>query len=268
VEELFGVTPAVFRNTELVYSNELARTIEEMGFAGILAEGADHILGWRSPNYVYRPIGCSRLGLLLRNYRLSDDVAFRFSNRGWGEWPLTAPKYADWLAPLAGDTVNLFMDYETLGEHQWADTGIFEFLRHLPGELLARGVGFHLPGEAVRLEARGEIDVPSPLSWADIERDLSAWLGNRMQQSAMQQLYALLPRIRASGDTRLLDDWRRLSTSDHFYYICTKWFADGDVHKYFNPYESPYDGYIAFMNVLNDLELRLDPDTSGQARTA
>ncbi|MGH7818742.1 MAG: glycoside hydrolase family 57 protein [Candidatus Binatia bacterium] len=266
IERLLGVAPTVFRNTELIYQNDLARTVEALGFRAILAEGADHVLGWRSPNWVYRPEGCRELRLLMRNYRLSDDVAFRFSQRAWDGWPLTAPKYAEWLAPIQGDTVNLFMDYETLGEHQWEETGIFDFLRRLPDELLSRGVGFHLPSEAARIEPRGTVDVHDPLSWADVERDLSAWLGNRMQQAAMHQLYALLPRVTASGDAALLETWRKLSTSDHFYYMCTKWFADGDVHKYFNPYDSPYECFIAFMNVLTDLDDRLEADASPAAR--
>jgi alpha-amylase len=258
IKKLFGVTPTVFRNTELIYNNELARTVEEMGYKAILAEGADHILGWRSPNFVYQPKGCKKLKLLLKNYRLSDDVAFRFSQKSWESWPLTAPKYASWLAPIMGDSINLFMDYETFGEHQWEDTGIFSFLSHLPDEMFKRGLGFQLPSELAKVEPKGELDIHTPISWADIERDLSAWLGNRMQNSAAYHLYAMLPKIKGSRDGSLLETWRKLSTSDHFYYMCTKWFADGDVHKYFNPYDSPYDCFIAFMNILNDLQGRLE----------
>jgi len=260
MKKLFGVTPTTFRNTELIYNNELAKTVEEMGYKAVLAEGADHVLGWRSPNFVYRPKGCDKIKLLLKNYRLSDDIAFRFSQKSWEGWPLTAPKFADWVAPIMGDSVNLFMDYETFGEHQWEDTGIFNFLRHMPEELFKRNIGFHTPSEVAKLEPKAELDIHAPISWADVERDLSAWLSNKMQHSSMQHLYSLLPRIKASGDPRLLDTWRKLSTSDHFYYMCTKWFADGDVHKYFNPYESPYDCFIAFMNCMNDLRGRLEQE--------
>ncbi|HSU72924.1 MAG TPA: glycoside hydrolase family 57 protein [Candidatus Binatia bacterium] len=258
IRKLFGVTPTTFRNTELIYNNELAKTAEEMGYKAVLAEGADHVLGWRSPNFVYQPQGCSKIKLLLKNYRLSDDIAFRFSQKSWEGWPLTAPKFADWVAPIMGDTVNLFMDYETFGEHQWEDTGIFSFLKHLPEEMFKRKLGFHLPSEVAKLPAKATLDIHSPISWADVERDLSAWLSNKMQHAAMHHLYALLPRIKASGNAALLATWRKLSTSDHFYYMCTKWFADGDVHKYFNPYDSPYDCFIAFMNCINDLQGRLE----------
>ncbi|MBD3310773.1 polysaccharide deacetylase family protein [Candidatus Woesearchaeota archaeon] len=258
VRKHFKQTPRIFRNTELVYNNELARTVEDMGYKGILAEGADHILGWRSPNYIYQPQTSKKIRLLLKNYKLSDDIAFRFSNRGWSEHPLTARKFADWVAAAEGQTVNLFMDYETFGEHQWEDTGIFSFLEHLPSELMRHShIDFRNPSEMARLEPVGKLDVHHPVSWADVERDLSAWLGNRMQQSAIQRLYELESYIRRSGDKGLLEDWRKLQTSDHFYYMCTKWFSDGDVHKYFNPYDSPYDGFIAFMNAVNDIVIRL-----------
>jgi alpha-amylase len=201
---------------------------------------------------------------LLKNYRLSDDIAFRFGDKHWKEWPVTATKFANWVAPILGDSINLFMDYETFGEHQWADTGIFNFLRHLPGELRKKGIAFQTPSEAARHEPKDELDVHAPISWADIERDTSAWLGNRMQTAAAEQLYALRAEVLASGDDKLIEDWRRLTTSDHFYYMCVKWFSDGDVHKYFNPYDSPYDAFINFMNVLRDVHLRAtgkEPDT-------
>jgi len=261
VKSLFRQTPAVFRNTELVYNNELAGYIEGMGYKGILAEGADHVLGWRSPNFVYRPAGCRKTALLLKNYKLSDDIAFRFSNSSWKGHPLTAEKYANWINKVNGNgnCVNLFMDYETLGEHQWAQTGIFRFIKRLPEEILRHpDNGFKTPSEVIAAyKPVAELDIPFVVSWADVERDLSAWLGNKMQQSAIHELYQIGKGILKSRDKGLIEDWRKLQTSDHFYYMCTKWFADGDVHKYFNPYDSPYDGFITFMNVLNDIIIRL-----------
>ncbi len=261
IQDLFGQTPRVFRHTELIFNNEVAQRVEAMGYAGILAEGADHLLGWRSPNFVYRPAATKRIKVLLKNYKLSDDIAFRFSNKEWKEHPLTVDKYVQWLNATNGngEVVNLFMDYETFGEHQWEDTGIFEFLRHLPEAVLRHPDNdFVTVSEAVdRYEARGVYDAHNFISWADVERDLSAWLGNRLQHSAIEALYGLEKEVKESGDENIIRDWRGLTTSDHFYYMCTKWFADGDVHKYFNAYDSPYEGFIAFMNVLQDLQLRL-----------
>jgi alpha-amylase len=277
IRDTFGQMPRVFRNTELIYSNALAEAVERLGgFDAILSEGADHILGYRSPNYVYRPPNTRRIKLLLKNYRLSDDIAFRFSNQGWSEWPLRAEKFAQWVNAVNGNgfVVNLFVDYETFGEHQWEDTGIFEFLRYLPGEILRHpDTDFKTPTEvAAAYEAVDTIDVPYFISWADIERDLSAWLGNPMQHNAITELYNLEGMVKDSNDPDLLADWRRLQTSDHFYYMCTKWFADGDVHKYFNPYDSPYDSYINFMNVLDNLRSRCNTDAassqSGLSATA
>ena len=262
IRELFNYRPKVFRNTELVYNNELASFIEGMGYKGILAEGADHILGWRSPNFVYTPKGSKSIKMLLKNYRLSDDIAFRFSEKSWEEFPLTAPKYAKWINAVNGNghLVNLFMDYETFGEHQWEDKGIFEFLKHLPHEILNHPDNdFVTPSEAIkRYEPVAELDFPHFVSWADIERDMSAWLGNRMQQEAIKELYSLEPHVKLSKNENLIDEWRRLQTSDHFYYMCTKWFNDGDVHKYFNPYDSPYEAFIAYMNILNDFRMKAD----------
>ncbi len=265
IKKLFNFTPKVFRNTELIFNNEIAKTAEDMGYSGILAEGADHILGWRSPNFVYKPVGCNKISLLLKNYKLSDDIAFRFSNKGWKEWPLTTEKYSKWVnkANGNGNVVNLFMDYETFGEHQWKDTGIFNFLENLPTQILKHPDNdFVTPSEAIsKYKAVSELDIHHPISWADLERDLSAWLGNKIQNSAIQHLYAMEQQVKQSNDKQLLDTWRKLTTSDHFYYMCTKWFSDGDVHKYFNPYDSPYDSFIAFMNVLNDIKLRLEKTT-------
>ena len=263
IEALFGQRPTVFRNTELVYNNDLADLIVQHGFRGVLCEGADHVLGGRNPCFLYHPPGCPELAMLLKNYRLSDDIAFRFSNRGWVEWPLTAEKFARWVNQVNGNgyLVNLFMDYETLGEHQWEDTGIFEFFRRLPDEVFSHGDDFVTPSEAIdRYPVTGELDVPNLMSWADTERDLSAWLGNAMQSNALHELYRVEPLVKAQRDAELLLDWRRLQTSDHFYYMCTKYFADGDVHKYFNPYESPYDSYINFMNVLDNIRARAKAD--------
>jgi alpha-amylase len=252
----------VFRNTELIYNNELANHVEGMGYEGIIAEGWDAILGWRSPNFVYQSEYTSTIKTLLKNYKLSDDIAFRFGNKGWEEHPLSVEKFAQWLNSVNGNghTVNLFMDYETFGEHQWEDTGIFEFMRHLPGELLKHGDNdFKTPSEVVRAyESVGRIDAHHFVSWADVERDLTAWLGNRMQEASIRELYKLEQQIKASRDPSILRDWRKMTTSDHYYYMCTKWFADGDVHKYFSPYESPYEAYIAFMNVIQDLKLRVE----------
>ena len=259
--DMFGQKPRVFRNTELTYNNDVAKVVEDMGFDAILTEGADHVLGYRSPNFIYNPPNCATLRMLLKNYRLSDDVAFRFSNRGWSEWPLSAERFAQWVDQINGNgfVCNLFMDYETFGEHQWADTGIFDFLRILPDKVMEGGKNdFLTVSQAVdRYAPVGEVDVPHMISWADTERDISAWLGNSMQANALHDVYALSDTVLDSGDAQLIADWRKLQTSDHFYYMCTKWFADGDVHKYFNPYESPYDAYINFMNILDNVRARL-----------
>ncbi len=262
VKKLFGATPKVFRNTELAYTNDLGVWAEKKGYKGIITEGWEYYLGWRSPNYLYTPKGAKNIRLLLKNYRLSDDVAFRFSEKTWKDWPLTAPKFAQWVSAIngTGDTVNLFMDYETFGEHQWEDTGIFDFLRALPHELLKHPDNHFLtPSEVVdKYPVRDELDVPHILTWADTERDLSAWRGNEMQHSALSRIYELESRILKTKDMDLIQDWRKLQTSDHFYYMCTKWFNDGDVHAYFSPYSSPYDAFRYYMNVLQDLELRVE----------
>ncbi len=257
IQKLFHKKPSMFRNTELIYNNELADMIHKMDYKGIITEGADKILGWRSPNFVYKAKN-TNIKVLLKNYRLSDDIAFRFSNHNWPEYPLTAPKFANWVEATKEPIINLFMDYETFGEHQWKDTGIFDFMKALPKELLNRKVGFTKPSEAIKQKAVAEIDVPYFISWADIERDLSAWLGNEIQQSAAKEIYKLEKKVLSTKDKNIIRDWRRLQTSDHFYYMCTKWFSDGDVHKYFNPYDNPYEGFIRFMNILQDINLRCD----------
>jgi len=261
MDEMFGCRPTVFRNTELTYNNDVAKVVEDMGFDAILSEGADHVLGYRSPTFIYNPPNCARLRMLMKNYRLSDDIAFRFGNRAWEEWPLTAERFTQWVDQINGNgyVCNLFMDYETFGEHQWADTGIFDFMRALPDKILATGKNdFLTVSQAVRrYPSAGEMDVPHMISWADTERDVSAWLGNGMQANALHDIYALTEDILGTEDEALIRDWRSLQTSDHFYYMCTKYFADGDVHKYFNPYESPYDAFINYTNILANLRGRI-----------
>lgn len=262
VEQLFGVKPTIFRNTELIYSDNIGEMVYELGFKGMLTEGAKHILGWKSPNYLYCNAIEPKLKLLLKNFRLSDDIAFRFSNRGWSEWPLTTEKYVTWLNAIdqRQEIVNLFMDYETFGEHQWADTGIFEFLKYLPKTVFANSnFQFITPAEAIeQFTPVAPIHVPYPISWADEERDLTAWLGNDLQDDAFNHLYGLYQKVKLSNDPNIIKDWLYLQTSDHFYYMCTKWFSDGDVHKYFNHYDTPYEAYINYMNVLSDFEIRLN----------
>lgn len=264
----FNQVPRVFRNTELIYNNELAVFIAQLGYKGIICEGLDHVLGYRSPNFVYNPPGTDQIKCLLKNYKLSDDIAFRFSNKDWTEWPLTASKFAQWVHQTAGngEVVNLFMDYETFGEHQWPETGIFDFMRHLPGEILKHpDFNFLTPSEVIeRYPSKGEYDVHSLSSWADMERDLSAWLGNSLQHDAMERIYNLEEPVKKTGDSGMIDNWAKLLTSDHFYYMCTKYWNDGDVHKYFSHYESPYDAYINYMNVVTDLEHNLEISTEVQ----
>jgi alpha-amylase len=280
IEELFGQTPSIFRNTELIYSNELAQIVRLMGFQGILAEGADHILQGRTPNIPYVPprfrlpqrtehvIARHRplprrsddIFVLLKHYRLSDDVAFRFSDKSWVGFPLTAETFTEWMLGGGGHSINLFMDYETFGEHQWEDTGIFEFIRALPRVWEERGIRAATPTQVIdaweHVDAP-EFDVHTVISWADTERDLSAWQGNQIQAAAFRAIYDLKPLVKAAGDTGLLHLWRLLQTSDHFYYMCTKYWADGDVHKYFSPYDSPYEAYRRYSHALCDLRAKL-----------
>ena len=257
INDLFGQKPEVFRNTEAMYSNSIAKLIENLGYKGIITEGHEKVLSWRSPNYLYKPVGCEKIVSLLRNYKLSDDIGFRFSAKWWEEYPLTADKYASWISKCEGDCINLFIDYETFGEHQWQDTGIFEFLKHLPNEIFKyKHLEFKTPSEVVKsYKPVGNIDVPYILSWADVDRDSSAWLENEMQRFAFEQMVGLEEKIKENPE--LLKMWRMLQISDHFYYMCTKWFADGDVHKYFNAYDSPYDAFLNYMNILQDLKNRL-----------
>lgn len=260
IREVFNVETTAFRNTELSYNDELAKWADIFGFKAILAEGWDPILQWRTPNHVYKPKGTKNIHLLLKNYKLSDDLAFRFSNRNWQEYPLTTQKYISWLESSSyhGDVINLFMDYETFGEHQWAESGIFDFFESLVSYWLKKPEhGFKTVTEAAQSEPAAEISMPNTVTWADTERDLTAWLGNSMQQEAMKYLYALKSRVYNSRNGNLVEDWRRLTTSDHPYYMCTKYFNDGDVHAYFSPYKSPYDAFLYFMDTLRDMDFRL-----------
>ena len=259
LKEEFGVKPTAFRNTELIYSDEIAQAVEAMGFKTMLAEGAKHILGWKSPNFLYTDAVDNKLRLLLRNYKLSDDIAFRFSNEGWNEWPLTADKYADWVASETGDVVNLFMDYETFGEHQKASTGIFDFMKALPAALQSRGIEFATASEvAKKLQPVAVLHCPYAMSWADEERDVTAWLGNDLQNEAFRKLYALAPRVKKVKNKDFEFVWHFMQNSDHFYYMATKWLSDGHVHSYFNPYDSAYEAFINYMNVLSDFEIELN----------
>ena len=260
LKEEFGVKPTAFRNTELIYSDEIAKAVESMGFKTMLAEGARHILGWKSPNFVYTDANDNKLRLLLRNYRLSDDIAFRFSNESWPEWPLTADKFAAKVVAETGDVVNLFMDYETFGEHQKASTGIFDFMKALPEALLATGnVEFATASEAAKkLQPVAVLHCPYAMSWADEERDVTAWLGNDLQNEAFSKLYALAPKVKKAKNKDFEFVWHFMQNSDHFYYMATKWFSDGDVHSYFNPYGSAYEAFINYMNVLSDFEIELN----------
>jgi alpha-amylase len=262
IKSLFGQEPKVFRNTELIYSDRIGADVAEMGFIAMLTEGAKHVLGWKSPNYLYCNSINPRLKILLRNFRMSDDISFRFSNKGWSEFPLTAEKFADWLKKLdkKEETVNLFIDYETFGEHQWMESGIFEFLKALPKVVYkSTNFSFSTPTEiANSLLPVSTISVPYPISWADEERDLTAWLGNELQVDAFNRLYSITDKVNRCTDEKILKDWRYLQSSDHFYFMSTKFFTAGATQAYYNPYETPYDAYINYMNVLSDFILRVN----------
>ncbi len=263
IEHYFGVTPKSFRNTELIYSDEIGSMVYDMGFKTMLTEGAKHVLGWKSPNYIYAGALAPKLKLLLKNSTLSDDIAFRFSDRSWSDWPLTGDKYLGWIKAAAqnDEIVNLFMDYETFGEHQKSQSGIFEFMRYFPEVVIKDGeFEFVTPDQAARKhKAVATLDVPDPISWADEERDVTAWLGNELQNDAFKKLYSVAEKLSLIHDNeQLRSDFGHLQESDHFYYMCTKFFSDGAVHKYFNPYDTPYEAFINYMNVLSDFILRVD----------
>ena len=257
IEELFGVKPVTFRNTELIYSNGIGEMVYDMGYKTMLTEGARHIMGWQSPNFVYTGETQPKLKLLLRNYTLSDDIAFRFNQN-----KVTAEQYVGWMKESAkeGDIVNLFMDYETFGEHQSVETGIFDFMKALPAAVLKDGTfGFATPSEVAKMyKPVSDIAVEDPISWADEERDVTAWLGNELQSEAFKKVYAMTEKLAIVNDEDLYADWGHLQESDHFYYMCTKFFSDGEVHKYFNPYDTPYEAFINYMNVISDFQIRLD----------
>ena len=261
IREVFGVKPKAFRNTELAYNDELAKWADNAGYEVVLAEGWDNVLEWRSPNYVYQPPATDRIKLLLKNYHLSDDLAFRFGDKSWNEWPLTSNKYVDWIKSSMGDAplINLFMDFETFGEHQWADTGIFTFFEQFVGDWLGEDdAQFLTVSDAAKSDkVAGELSMPDTVTWADSERDLSAWFGNSMQNEAVKYLYALEEDVLRSGDNDLIRDWRYLQSSDHLYYMATKWQHDGDVHSYFSPYDSPYDAFLYYMNAIRDVRWRV-----------
>lgn len=267
IKKLFnGYQPKVFRNTELIYSDQIGAIVAEMGFEAILTEGAKHVLGWKSPNYVYCNSIDPKLKVLLKNFQLSDDIAFRFGNKSWEDYPLTTDKFVKWInaVPQEEETINLFMDYETFGEHQWAETGIFEFMKALPDAVFSKtNFTFSTPSEvAAKISPVGKIHVPIPISWADEERDLTAWLGNDLQDEAFDRLFEMEKLVKNIDDDDIQRDWAYLQTSDHFYYMCTKFFSDGDIHAYFSPYESPYEAFINYMNVLSDFMIRVKEKTS------
>lgn len=262
IERLFGKKPQTFRNSELIYSDEIGEMVTNMGFTTLMTEGAKHTLGWKSPNYMYCSARNPKLKLLLRNFRLSDDIAFRFSTQSWPEWPMTAEKFTGWLNGIEPreEVVNIFIDYETIGERQWKETGIFDFFSALPRVVMSKSnFRFATPSELSNtLQPVAQLHVPNPISWADEERDLTSWLGNELQDEAFSKLYNLSDRIQSIDDPGIERDWQYLQTSDHFYYMCTKWFSDGTVLKYFNPYPSPYEAFINYMNVLSDFTIRLE----------
>ncbi|MEM5801745.1 MAG: glycoside hydrolase family 57 protein [Candidatus Aenigmatarchaeota archaeon] len=268
IKDFLGVKPSVFINTEMIYNNLIAKTVEDLGFKAIFTEGVDRILTWRSPNYVYargpvsendKPLK-ERIRVFTRNYRLSDDVGYRFSAKNWNEWPLTAEKYSIWLSSTPGQIITLFMDYETFGEHQPEDSGIFFFLKALPWKIFDwQNLDFVLPSEAAqKYEPLGEIDVHenNTISWADMERDTSAWLGNSMQKMTFEELERLETLVKQNGQQHIRM-WRLLQQSDLLYYMCTKWWNDGDVHKYFSPFATPHDAFINTITGLSEIKVRV-----------
>ena len=267
IVSLFGQKPTVFRNSELIYNNEIGDWIAEMGYKAAVIEGAKHILGWKSPNYLYCSSSSPRLKLILKNYRLSDDISFRFSDKNWDGFPLTAEKYVSWIKALdtKEETLNLFMNYDTFGNIQSKETGIFDFLKAFPKAVLSTNtISFSTPSDLIQhLQPVAQLSVPHPISWSDEERDTSAWLGNELQKEAFDKLYALREKVLSLKDPKIQTDWKYLQASDHFYYMCTKFFIQGSIHTYFNPYNSPYDAFINYMNILSDFEIRINKQLNG-----
>jgi alpha-amylase len=262
IEELFGQKPGVFRNTEMIYSDEIGNQVAKLGFTGMLTEGAKHILGWKSPNFVYVNAANPRLKVLMRNFKLSDDISFRFSNKNWSEYPLTADKFISWIEKLGEkeEVINLFLSYESFGERQKKESGIFDFLKYFASKVVkSNTLRFSTPLEVFQqVQPVSVVSVPHPISWADEERDLTAWLGNKMQKEAFEKLYSLNSKIVHCNDPELIKDWNYLQVSDHFYYMSTKFFSNGEIHSYFNPFKSPYEAFINYMNVLSDFTIRLN----------
>ena len=255
---LFGQKPKVFRNTELIFSDEIAAMIASMGFKGVITEGAKHVLGWKSPNSLYNSIAAPKLKMLLRNDKFTDDIVRRFSDYDWTEYPLTAEKFISWVAatPAEEPVVNIFMNCETMGEGQGRETGIFDFFKALPAYAEKAGVGFITPTEAVtKLRPVDALSVPYPMSWTDEARDVSTWLGNRLQNEAFHKLYALAERVRMCDDRRIKQDWNYLQAADHFFFMSTKY---GSGRSSYSPYESPFDAFTNYMNVLSDFIVRVE----------
>ncbi len=270
VESEFGQRPAAFCNTEMIYSDGIGAAVADMGFRTMLVEGAKHVLGWKSPDYVYAAAGDPRLRLLARNWKLSDDIALRFSSRGWDRWPLTAEKFASWLADesLPGELVCLFMDYETFGIGHGLQSGIFGFLDRLPEAALATGrLGFGTASEAAAAHRPvGILHSPHPMSWADEERDITPWLGNELQREAFGKLYVLREKVAQLADAGFDYAWSFLKESDNFRYMATKWLSDGDARPAPNPYASSYEAFINYMNVLSDFGIELDRRLDGRGQ--
>lgn len=267
IKLLFDQEPKVLRNTEMIFSDDIAEIAFNMGYTKMISEGAKLILSWRSPNYVYKSENQPNVKLLLRNPQFSDDISLRFSDYTWKEYPLTAEKYMSWIAATSPqeEVFNIFMNYETFGNLQPSHSGIFEFMKALPKFAFEKGIEFSTPSQIMDVHKPiGTISVPNPISWADEERDLSRWLGNKLQKSAFNTLYGISERVRLTNDRRLKQDWSYLQASDHLYYMSTKHFFDGSMHTKFSPYPSPYDAFNNYMNVLSDFIDRVKaqfPDT-------
>jgi len=271
IKRLFGQEPSVVRLTGLIYSDQIGEKVAKLGYKGMVTEGAKHVLGWKSPNFIYTNANNNKLKLLLRNYQLSDDIAYRFSDRTWSEWPITSEKYAGWLNNIDKneEVVNLFMDYITFGDRHPRSTGIFEFMRYLPKQILEDGnFEFLTPSEVIKKhEAVAPIHVPYPMSWSEEARDLSIWLGNDLQNDAYDSLCNLGEKVRFLDDRSITQDWERLQDSDHYYYMGTKWISDGSTRRFKNVYSSPYDAYINYMNILSDLTTRVNDEVNDKIET-